>query len=116
MILRLEMVFGRIDESNKKPDDAIFLRNEQVAEFYQLVVNSWQPQSEIWALTYGPGILGAAGALSGMYGNMYFRQKLRLKNYGFFSTYLPNTVLPFMIVSTFHQMVFHTLYYYFVLF
>lgn len=91
--------------SEPKPQDAVELRKAQVVEFYQLVCETWQPQSEIWGLTYGPRALGVAGALSGIYGSMYFRRKLRLRNYGMVSTYLPNAVLPFLIVQTFHQMV-----------
>lgn len=97
--------FQRIKHLDEKPEGAIELRRDQVVNFYDLVVSTWKPQSEIWALTFGPKILGAAGALSGMYGNMYFRKKLKLKNYGFFSTYLPNMVLPFLIVNTFHSSV-----------
>lgn len=98
-------VFVKQNVDEKRPENAIELRREQVVNFYEIVVETWKPQSEIWALTYGPKILGVAGALSGVYGSLYFRRKLRLKNYGLFSTYLPNTVLPFLIVQSFHQMV-----------
>lgn len=103
-------VFGRMDPHTKKPPDAIELRQEQVAGFYKVVMETWEPKSEVWALSHGPMILGVGGALSGMYGNMYFRRKLRLRNFGFFSTYMPNMALPFLIVSTFHTMVefYHT--------
>lgn len=95
----------RIKNRDEKPEGAIELRRDQVHNFYELVVQTWKPQSEIWALTYGPKILGLAGAVSGWYGNFYFRKKLKLKNYGFFSTYLPNTMLPFLIVNTLHTSV-----------
>lgn len=98
-------VFETKGKDGKRPENAIELRSDQVANFYEIVVETWKPQSEIWALTFGPKILGVAGALSGVYGSLYFRRKLRLKNYGLFSTYLPNTVLPFLIVQSFHQMV-----------
>lgn len=101
-------IFTRKEKGIQQPKDAIELRREQVTGFYEVVVETWKPQSEIWALTFGPKILGAAGALSAMYGSMYFRRKLRLKNYGVVSTYLPNAVLPFLIVTTFHTMVIFT--------
>lgn len=96
-------VFERSSSPHDRPNGAIAIRREQVASFYQVVVDTWKPQSEIWALTWGPKILGVAGAFSGWYGNVYFRKKLKLKNYGFFSMYLPNVALPFLIVNSFHS-------------
>lgn len=98
-------VFGQVQKPSDKPSDAILVRPDQVSQFYHILVDTWENKSEIWALTHGPKILGVAGALSGMYGNMYFRKKLRLKNYGFFSTYLPNMALPFLITASFHEAV-----------
>lgn len=94
-------VFIRTKVQDGRPSDSIEIRRDQVATFYEIVVDTWKPQKEIWALTYGPKILGVAGALSGWYGNLYFRKKLRLKNFGLFSTYLPNMALPFLLVSGF---------------
>lgn len=98
-------VFERSSSQSDRPSGAIAVRRDQVASFYEVVVDTWKPQSEIWALTWGPKMLGAAGAFSGWYGNVYFRKKLKLKNYGFFSTYLPNVALPFLIVSSIHSAV-----------
>lgn len=98
------MAFVQI-EKGERPADAIHVRQSQVSEFYRIVVETYEKPSEIWALAYGGKILGLAAALSGMYGNAYFRKKLRLKNYGFFSTYLPNMALPFLITSAFHESV-----------
>lgn len=98
-------VFDQVRGPGQRPPGSIEVRHNQVAEFYSIVVETWDKKSEIWALAYGGKILGVAGALSGMYGNMYFRRKLRLKNYGFFSTYLPNMALPFIVASNFHEAV-----------
>lgn len=95
-------VFER-SATDDRPSGAVVVRRDQVAAFYQVVVDTWKPQSDIWALTWGPKILGAAGAFSGWYGNVYFRKKLKLKNYGFFSMYLPNVALPFLVVNSFHS-------------
>lgn len=91
----------------ERPKDAIVLRADQVCGFWERVVETWNPQHEIWALTYGPKILGVAGSLSGMYGSMYFRRKLRLttKGYGAITTYLPNLILPFLLAQSAHLMV-----------
>ena len=99
------MAFVHVRNREERPPDAIHLRKDQVSEFYTIVVETWEKKSEIWALAYGGKILGVAGAISGMYGNAYFRRKLRLQKYGFFSTYLPNMALPFLIASTFHETV-----------
>lgn len=98
-------VFDRVVRYGEKPPGAIEVRRDQVANFYRILVDTWDNKREIWALTYGTKILGVAGALSGMYGNIYFRRKLRLKEFGFFSTYLPNMALPFLITSAFHESV-----------
>lgn len=92
-------VFISSKNVSEKPVGAIEVRKDQVAAFYEVVVETWENKNEIWALSYGAPILGVAGALSGWYGNAYFRKRLKLRNFGFFSTYLPNTVLPFLIVS-----------------
>lgn len=101
------MAFYRIKGQDREalPAGAVEVRTSQVAGFYNVVVETWERPSEVWALRYGPAILGAAGAFNGWYGNAYFRKKLRLKNFGFFSTYLPNMLLPFLIVQALHDSV-----------
>lgn len=97
-------VFIRADRNTPPPKDAILLRSDQLCGFYERVVETWKPQHDIWALTYGPKILGVAGSLSGMYGSMYFRRKLKLntKGYGAVTTYLPNLILPFLLAQSAH--------------
>lgn len=90
---------------DNKPLNAKEVRPDQVASFYHILVETWKPPTEVWALTFGSKILGLAAAGSGIYGNMYFRRKLRLKNYGLLSTYLPNIMLPFLIVNLTHATV-----------
>lgn len=98
-------VFLKKDADTQKPKDSILLRKDQVSAFYELVVEGWENKNEIWALTHGPKILGAAGALSGLYGSMYFRRKLRLKHYGAVSMYLPNLILPYLLTHSVHMLV-----------
>lgn len=98
-------VFIRKERDTARPKDAILLRGDQVSAFYALVVEGWPKKHEIWALGHGPKVLGVAGALSGAYGTMYFRRKLRLKHFGAFSMYLPNMILPFLLVQSFHMLV-----------
>lgn len=100
-------IFIKSDRDIERPKDAIVLRSDQVGGFYGVVVETWKPQHEIWGLTYGPKILGIAGSLSGLYGSMYFRRKLRLtsKGYGAISMYIPNLILPFLLTQSVHMMV-----------
>lgn len=100
-------VFIKKERDTPIPKDAIPLRSDQICGFYERVVETWEPQREIWALTYGPKILGIAGSLSGLYGSMYFRRKLRLtsKGYGAITTYIPNLILPFLLAQSAHMMV-----------
>lgn len=100
-------LFIKSDPNIERPKDAVVLRRDQVGAFYAVVVDTWKSPQEIWALTWGPKILGVAGALSGLYGSMYFRRKLRLttKGYGAISTYIPNLLLPFLLTQSAHQVV-----------
>lgn len=101
------MAFFKIkaDDRMNLPAGAVEIRRDKVAGFYTVVVETWERPSEIWALRYGPMVLGAAGAFNGWYGNLYFRKKLRLKTFGFVSTYIPNIILPFLITQTLHTTV-----------
>lgn len=98
-------IFIKKERDTERPKDGILLRGEQVAGFYEVVVETWKPQSEIWALAHGPKILGVAGALSGLYGSIHFRRKLRLKHYGAATTYLPNLILPYLLAQSAHMLV-----------
>lgn len=53
----------------------------------------------------GFGISGLSCGFAGMYFNNYFRQKLKLKNFGKMSSYIPNVILPTLGGSFFHWQV-----------
>lgn len=86
-------------DTDKIPEGAKTISAEHVEAFYAKLVERWKPQSEIWALAFGANVLGVLAAASGFHINWYFRRRLLLKNHGFFSTYLPNTVIPMVVVS-----------------
>lgn len=99
------MAFIRRGENEPIPEDAVEVTADKVFSFYNVLIRTWKPKTEIWGLTIGPAILGAAAGATGLFVNRYFRRQLRLRNYGFFTTYLPNVVLPTVITTNFHDLV-----------
>lgn len=100
-----KMPFIIYGEHGKTPKNAKELTAIQVSEFYDRVIKTWTPQSQIWALSKGPAVLGVVSAISGIYINSIFRRKLRLGVYGQFATYLPIAVLPTLMTVGLHKMV-----------
>lgn len=54
-------------------------------------------------MRFGPGILGALGAVTGVFVNNHYRTRLRLAKFGFVSSYVPIVVLPAIMASLFHR-------------
>lgn len=86
--------FIQYGEHGKIPVGAKELTSDQLLSFFKKVIESWDPYQDIWALRFGPGIIGAASAASGIWLNYMFRRKLRLGTIGNFATYFPIAVLP----------------------
>lgn len=91
---------------NELPKGGRELTEKQVAQFYTIVVETWEKPFEIWALKFAPHFIGGASALTGLYLNRYFRKRLSLQKYGFISTYLPNIAIPYMTTASVHQTVY----------
>ncbi|XP_055382565.1 uncharacterized protein LOC129612812 [Condylostylus longicornis] len=85
------------------PEDAVIISQEQAYNYQLKLIHNWDKLSEVWALRFGPGVLGAIGGLSGIYINKHFRTKLKLGNYGKFSTYLPIVILPALFSTINHK-------------
>lgn len=92
-------IFGTVKDLSQAPAGSKIINADRLATFYEIAVRTWKPQSEVWALKYGSYVLGFAGSMSAWYGSVYFRRKLRLRNHGFVSMYLPNMGLPFLIIN-----------------
>lgn len=92
-------------EHGKRPEGAKQISKGNLLEFYNRVIYGWDTPSDIWALSQGASILGAASAISGIYINTVFRRKLRLGNYGHFSTYLPIAVIPTVTTALYQKTV-----------
>ncbi|XP_070160345.1 transmembrane protein 126A [Polyergus mexicanus] len=68
------------------PKGAVILSKIEALTHQIEVIRNWKPQSDVWSLIYGRPILSGAAALTGIYINQRFRRKLKLRNYGLFST------------------------------
>ncbi|XP_011703071.1 PREDICTED: uncharacterized protein LOC105459075 [Wasmannia auropunctata] len=91
----------RSTEEDKQKNPALSTRYERIAEQSRIIKN-WKPQSDVWPLRYGRGILIGAATLSGLYINARFRAKLKLRNYGTFVTMLGLTVSPATAAGLLH--------------
>lgn len=58
-----------------------------------------------WALRFGPTVLGAISAVSGLLINRHYRWKLRLGSYGYFASTIPIAVMPGLLTTAFHKQV-----------
>lgn len=56
-------------------------------------------------MRHGSGFLGVCAGAAGIYFNSYYRKKLKLGNFGQFSTYLPIAVVPTIMALGFHRAV-----------
>lgn len=87
------------------PPGAKKVTAEKVQEFYTDIIKHWKPESELWALVHGPNALGVVAACSGFHLNWFFRRQLKLRQHGYFSTFLPNTILPLLVSFAYHSLV-----------
>lgn len=99
------MTLFKENNDGKIPANAKIITKQEILSVYQKIFQTWNPKSEIRAITNGPVALGVSSALTGMYINNYFRRKLRLGLFGQFSSYLPIVIIPTIVTSMFHQMV-----------
>ncbi|CAG9785396.1 unnamed protein product [Diatraea saccharalis] len=90
-------------KSKEIPKDAVRLDEEEAIKYAWEFVGEWKPVSDIWALLYGPGVLGGVNAISGVFINNHFRNKLKLGQYGFFSSVIPVSVIPGILTPLFHR-------------
>ncbi|KAL1491970.1 hypothetical protein ABEB36_012481 [Hypothenemus hampei] len=80
--------------SRDVPEDAIILTEDEAVKHQMDLVKQWDKINEVFALRYGPYILGGAALISGAFFNNHFRKKFMLRNLGHLSTYLPICFVP----------------------
>ncbi|XP_053965568.1 uncharacterized protein LOC128867953 [Anastrepha ludens] len=85
------------------PKDAVIINEEEALAYQYSVISNWDNRWDVWSLRYGPGLLGAMAAATGVYVNSHYRRKLKLGNYGKGSTYLPIVVIPAMFSVLAHK-------------
>ncbi|CAH2075955.1 unnamed protein product, partial [Iphiclides podalirius] len=90
-------------KSSQIPKDAVVLTEVEAVTYIWEVVDEWNSSSDTWALRYAPAILGAINALSGVLVNTHYRRRLKLGNYGYFSSVIPISVIPGVLTALFHR-------------
>ncbi|XP_013142537.1 PREDICTED: uncharacterized protein LOC106106500 [Papilio polytes] len=95
-------------KSKHIPEDAVVLSEMEATSYIWDIVNDWETFSDTWALRYSPAILGAINGICGLLINNHYRQKLKLGNYGYFSSVVPVTVMPGILTALFHRHVIST--------
>ncbi|XP_020712599.1 uncharacterized protein LOC101459145 isoform X2 [Ceratitis capitata] len=85
------------------PKDAVIINEEEALAYQWNVISNWENRWDVWSLRYGPGILGAMSAATGIYVNNHYRRKVKLGSYGKASTYLPIVVIPAMFSVLTHK-------------
>jgi len=85
------------------PQDCKSISKRDVELAFVNCVSEWDDWTEVKFLRHGGDALGAVGGATGFYFNRYYRQKLKLGNYGFLSTYLPIIVLPAFMTVAYHK-------------
>uniref|UniRef100_A0A6M2DRY1 Putative conserved plasma membrane protein n=1 Tax=Xenopsylla cheopis TaxID=163159 RepID=A0A6M2DRY1_XENCH len=86
----------------KTPKDGNYLTEDEALQYQWNLIWNWEEQKRIFPIRIGFGISGLSCGFAGMYFNNYFRQKLKLKNFGKMSSYIPNVILPTLGGSFFH--------------
>ncbi|XP_066257022.1 uncharacterized protein [Euwallacea similis] len=76
------------------PEDAIILSETDALKHQMNIIKKWDKSSEVFALRYGPYILGAGALLCGAFFNNYFRRKFLLGHYGVLASYFPVCFVP----------------------
>ncbi|XP_026315832.1 uncharacterized protein LOC113227168 [Hyposmocoma kahamanoa] len=94
-------------KSNAIPEDGIVMDEMEATTYVWELVTNWETTSDTWALRYGPVVLGSLNAVSGIIINQHFRRKLKLGNYGYFSSVIPVSILPGMLTALFHRHLHH---------
>ncbi|CAH2991424.1 unnamed protein product [Chilo suppressalis] len=90
------------------PKDAVLLTEEDAIKYAWDFVDGWKTPSDVWALRFGPFILGGINAISGLIINNHFRNKLKLGPYGFLSSAIPISLMPGILTPLFHRYIVST--------
>ncbi|XP_067008174.1 uncharacterized protein [Anabrus simplex] len=84
------------------PEGAVLIAEKEAVTYQWKLINDWTPVKDVWPFKFGVGILGGSSVLSAVYINNHYRKKLKLHNFGKFSSFIPSVVLPVVMSSIFH--------------
>ncbi|XP_050423626.1 uncharacterized protein LOC126835229 [Adelges cooleyi] len=88
---------------NEIPPDAIRLTNDEVVKYMKDLVHKWPKLSDVWALKYGNPILSSAAVISNTLILNFYRKKLKLRNYGRFTLFIPIVFLSSIVDQVFQN-------------
>ncbi|GAB1605244.1 transmembrane protein 126A-like [Argonauta hians] len=87
----------RLSDLQDKPEGAILLSRQDVLKHQLHKIKQWQPASQMWPLTKGPGVCAAATVVSCTLTNHYFRRYFNLHHYGRAGGYVMAVAMPCVV-------------------
>ncbi|KAK9873633.1 hypothetical protein WA026_023418 [Henosepilachna vigintioctopunctata] len=84
------------------PKDAIVLSEAEAVNYQLKILFNWKNQWEIFGFKYGGIFLSCGAAITGIYVNNHYRQKVKLHTFGKITSYLPICVIPSILAYFLH--------------
>jgi hypothetical protein len=92
-------------KGNEVPKGAIRLTKDEVVDYMVDLIKKWPNTTELWALKLGNPILASAVVISSTLILNFYRNKLKLKNYGRFTLFIPIVFTPSIFCQIFQSSV-----------
>ncbi|XP_032682337.1 uncharacterized protein LOC116849360 [Odontomachus brunneus] len=90
---------------HKLPKNAVILTKSEALLTQMSLIANWKPQSEVWSLIHGRGVLGIAASLSAWYINRRFRRILKLRSIGQMLSMITLVPGPAILTTLFHTQI-----------
>ncbi|XP_054267927.1 uncharacterized protein LOC128990357 [Macrosteles quadrilineatus] len=85
------------------PKDAVILTKGEALRMQWDIISNWKSKTDTWPFTIGLGVLASVNAATSLNVVLYFRNKLKLQNYGRISMAMPTVVIPSVLTAVSHQ-------------
>lgn len=90
---------------SKIPEGAVMLTKYEALQEQSSLILNWKPQSEVWPLIHGRGILSITASLSAFYINSRFRRTLKLRHINHLPVVITLTAGPALLTALFHTQI-----------